>query len=129
MALADTREGRALLRRHAAFRDDVARLGAAMKEGAAMRLLDVKGGSVIDVPWWPFTVTVTVIWPPSADGCQARVFWTAPGAEGVTWANGEVRLVRRAGRRTESCRLPAVVAAMTAVQTGAGIGASAGREG
>jgi hypothetical protein len=115
MALADTREGRALLRRHAAFRDDVARLGAAMKEGAAMRLLDVKGGSVIDVPWWPFTVTVTVIWPPSA--------------EGVTWANGEVRLVRRAGRRTESCRLPAVVAAMTAVQTGAGIGASAGREG
>ena len=57
-----------------------------------MRLLEIVPGDMIDAPFWPGRVTVMDI-VPFDDGYFARVFWTSPEAEGVTWLS-EQALVR-----------------------------------
>lgn len=57
-----------------------------------MKLLEIVPGDMIDAPFYPGRVTVMDI-VPSGDGLMARVFWTAPEADGVTWLS-ERALVR-----------------------------------
>lgn len=98
------------------------------------RFDSIAGGDMIDAPFWPGRITVTEV-RSSDDGMSARVFWTAPEGDGVTWLpeRALVRLVRPfrpsdllPAYRVLPSRLHDAVKALAIAQHQAGIGTDPG---